>query len=358
MPQQKKSAQGHLQDFFASPVRSQAEIRKDLVARTRKGGITLVVGAGISVPRGVPSWDSLARAMWKTAFGERQSPWEGGETSPKGLPQFLPIVFELVYRKLGSQDAFAKALRTNLYSKSVKYPRNDEKFEKSSESLAVLARLMLQEFNRQQERRIDAVITLNADDLLEQAAMTLVNRKLEKMKAPIYPFKIVGASTHKDLMREVPRRIPIYHIHGFLAQRPQFYDLEYMLVFSDLQYWSTSASALTFANRIVSWALTESCCLFVGLSMTDINLLRWLALRTLEFERDVSAAVESNRITVKGLLNSFPRHFWIRPDSSDPSGFLTRFMRLRGIESVEIRDWKGKSFQSLIEKCFPKANNK
>lgn len=354
--EEKKTGQQYLQELFEEPVRSMAEIREALIERTQRGGITLVVGAGVSVPRNVPNWENLAKTMWKTAFGEKQSPWEGGETSPKALPQFLPIVFELVYRKLG-EEAFAEALRKNLYTKTVRYPRDDEKFESSSESLAVLGRLLIQEFEREQGRRIDAVITLNADELLEQAVITLVNRKA-KGKYPGHPFHVIGMSTHRDLGRQKKRRIPIYHVHGFIPQRPGFFDFKYMLVFTDHQYWSTSASALTFANRIVSWALSESCCVFVGLSMTDINLIRWLALRALEFERDVTEAVESHDDAVGNILHTFSRHFWIRPRSADPTGFLSWFMRLRGIESVGIGEWKGNTFQKLIEECFPRANNK
>src|SRR6185436_10684472 len=110
----------------------QDQIQEKLAARTRKGGITLVVGAGVSLSRGLPDWNTLAKAMWKTAFGEGQSPWEGGDTSPQRLPQFLPIVFELVYQQLGNRDKFAEELRKNLYTKNVKYPRDDEKFETSS----------------------------------------------------------------------------------------------------------------------------------------------------------------------------------------------------------------------------------
>lgn len=348
---EKKSAQQHLIDFFDEPVRPAPEIRESLITRTKKGGITLIVGAGLSIPRGLPNWEDLAKAMWKSAFGEKPSPWEGGDSSPQKIPQFLPIVFELVYRKLG-QDEFARVLKKNLYTKNVKYPRDDESFEHSSESLAVLARLLVQEFNRGEKRRIDAVITLNADELLEQAAITLVARASKKYSG--HPFHVVGMSTHRDLRRQIRRPIPIYHIHGFVPQGRGFWDLTYMLVFTDLQYWSTSASALTFANRIVSWAINESCCLFIGLSMTDINLIRWFALRALEFERDVIETVNRTSGILDNVTGTFHRHFWIRPGSSDPTGFLSRFMRLRGIESVEIGEWKTKSFQGLMQKCFPK----
>ena len=349
----KKTGQQYLQELFAKSVTPIPEMREALIERTQRGGITLVVGAGVSVPRNVPNWENLAKAMWKAAFHKEQSPWEAGDTSPKTLPQFLPIVFELVYRELG-EEKFANTLRENLYSKDVRYPRDDKEFESSSESLAVLSRLLVQEFEREQGRRIDAVITLNADELLEQAAITIVRRKT-KGAYPGHPFDVIAMSTHKDLGRLKKRLIPIYHIHGFIPQRPGSYDFNYMLVFTDHQYWSTSASALTFANRIVSWVLSESCCVFVGLSMTDINLIRWLALRTLEFERDVTEAVESRHDAVGSMVRRFSKHFWIRPPSSDPTGFLSRFLRLRGIESVEIGEWKEKSFQDLIEECFPKG---
>ena len=44
--------------------------------------------------------------------------------------------------------------------------------------------------------------------------------------------------------------------------------------------------AATFANRILSTALGEGRCVFIGLSMTDINILRWLALRIAMFDLD------------------------------------------------------------------------
>src|SRR5215468_3452489 len=59
-----------------------------------------------------------------------------------------------------------------------------------------------------------------------------------------------------------------------------------MPVFTDSQYWSTSATTTSFANRVMASALSEGQCVFIGLSMTDINLLRWLALRNLDRDRD------------------------------------------------------------------------
>src|SRR5258706_12860147 len=98
-------------------------------------------------------------------------------------------------------------------------------------------------------------------------------------------------------------------------------------------------------------------CVFLGLSMTDINLLRWLALRALERDRD---EFEGNRRAAwvghgfrSSLRRQFMRHFWIRPDSDDRGQFLSEFLALRGVQAVPIADWDGNSLHRLLQKCFP-----
>jgi len=144
---------------------------RDLICASQRGGITLVLGAGISVSRGLPNWNSLAQDLWREAFGRRRSPWQttSEAKSPLEVPQFLPIVFELAYKKLGKEQ-FLKALRTKLYRNAQRWNR---RFSESHETLAVLARLVVQEFKRGRDRRIERIVTLNADDLLEQAVSAL-----------------------------------------------------------------------------------------------------------------------------------------------------------------------------------------
>ena len=344
--------------------------RADLIRASSRGGITLVLGAGISVARGLPNWNSLAQDLWRKAFGRRKSPWDTAAEakSPREVPQFLPIVFELAYEKLGA-ERFLAALRTKLYQKA-RFPIKDRKFSRSHESLAVLARLIVQEFRRGRERRIDSVITLNADDMFEQAAFALVGGASWKLGEEV--VRVVARPTHSALRGDRFRPIPVYHIHGFLPSNiasnygarsgrsgMTFADsFDHMLVFTDAQYWSTSATALAFANRVMLSALSETRCVFIGLSMTDINLLRWLALRTLERDRDVrevrSLTGSPAVIQVKWMKRMFDRHFWIRPASDDPTGFLSEFLAVRGIQSVELKNWTGVEFQRLIQKCFPK----
>ena len=345
--------------------------RADLIRASSRGGITLVLGAGISVARRLPNWNSLAQDLWREAFPRRKSPWNAAAKvkSPREVPQFLPIVFELAYAKLGAQP-FLDTLRTKLYQKA-RFPVKDRKFSRSHESLAVLARLIVQEFRLGRDRRVDSIITFNADDMLEQAACALGGGFSWKLGEEV--VRIVARPTHAALRGDRFRPIPVYHIHGFVpsniasnyrvrhgGQGRAFTDSsDYMLVFTDAQYWSTSATALAFANRVMLSALSETRCVFIGLSMTDINLLRWLALRTLERDRDLTELRgfdqrPATTLQVQREKQMFNRHFWIRPASDDPTGFLSRFLAVRGIRSVKLRNWTGLEFQRLIQKCFPK----
>jgi len=229
-----------------------SSVRTRLVARAQRGGITLVIGAGVSLSRGVPNWESLAKLLWVQAFGKRRSPWETFDAarSPRQVPQFLPIIFELAYRELG-ETMFLEALRKNLYSK-VRYPGDDQDFNRSNESLAVIARLIVQEYKRASNRRIDAIITLNADDLIEQAVNTVAGLSRPPPEREI--VRVVARPTHSHLGGPLRRPIPVYHIHGFVpsnhtAHYGKYFD--HMLVFTDTQYWSTSAAGSTFANRVI-----------------------------------------------------------------------------------------------------------
>jgi hypothetical protein len=330
--------------------------RARLVARAKHGGITLVVGAGISRSRHIPMWDDLAQLVWGEAFGDRPSPWTISDPghSPREVPQFLPIIFELAYRKLG-ETAFLEVLRKHLYA-NARYPREDGTFKRSNESLAVISRLIVQEHKRDRRRRINAIITFNVDDLLEQGVSVVAGLRRWSFDSEI--VRVYARGTHSDPVRALNRPVPLYHVHGFVPsnhveQYGQYFD--HMLVFTDAQYWSSSSTGQAFANRVISSALSEGCCIFLGLSMTDINILRWLALRTIERDRDVSA-VQGRRFALRQeeTINSgFDRHFWIRPQSNDPTGFMSEFLRLRGVDTVDIEGWDGRSFQGLIEQCFP-----
>jgi SIR2-like domain len=353
--------------------------RAQLINAARDGGITLVLGAGISMARGIPDWNSLAKAVWEDAFPDKPSPWTSSTgPSPTALSQFLPIIFERVYRER-KEAGFIDLLRKHLYAHA-RLPSKDPDFSKSKESLAVLARLLVAEHRRKGNRRIGSVITFNADNLIEQAVQRVVNPRQTSSTTGSEVVRPIIRSTHRFAGQSSTPVISVYHIHGYLTPADWYGFDSRMLVFTDSQYWSTSASATSFANRVMSTALSEGRCVFIGLSMTDINLLRWLALRNLDRDRDQLSFEQSRLLnwisdrasesdvlldTVRSYLERgsanpsraldghFRRHFWIRPPSTDPSGFLSDFLSYRGIQAVDINSWHDSSFHKLMSECFP-----
>src|SRR4051794_40889525 len=116
---------------------------------------TLVLGAGVSLSRGVPSWDALARSLCGS-LGVSLPP-DAATIHPLGLP----IAFELAERacaRRGGGPSFADRLRAQMYAGLVEDPPKD--------TLAVLARLLVRQ-QADPHGKIRRVVTFNADDLLE-----------------------------------------------------------------------------------------------------------------------------------------------------------------------------------------------
>ncbi len=351
-----------------------------LAKQTQKGDVTLVLGAGVSLSVGLPNWDQLAQRVWEKALPKLPSPWDiEDDLSPKRNPQFLPIVFERAFYALGP-NKFTQCLRESLYA-DFKMPQAAT-LRKSDSTLAVMARTILQEYRAGHAKRIKRVITLNADDLIEQAVKRLYNNKSAILKP------ITTSAGRPNLGRP---EIPIYHVHGFLPHEKNWASLfgldkqwdqirQLAQIFTDTQYWRSASSILSFGNRTMGNALFDSRCLFIGLSMTDINVLRWLALRYYEADqvyqvqqqlRDKSLGLDQAQKGFGGLLKKavstlndwqlqshFRQHYWIRTDKADPSGFLSDFLTIRGVQSVSLSSWRDNSLKQLMRQCFPPITKK
>lgn len=312
---------------------------KRLQEAARDGAITLLLGAGTSIPHRVPGWAAVSRAVWRRAFPDEPTP------EPPALP--IPLALELCARKLEG-EAFVQVLKDALYSE-VK-PLSRRELGRSHESLAVVARTLIQEQARGAHRRIQRVISFNADDLLEQAVGLLAPRGARVLKT------IVRASQHPERGLGT-QPIPVYHLHGYLPQRAGaewHHGAPDSLVFTDAQYWSSVAEPSSFANRVMQFALHDSRCVFLGLSMTDLNLMRWLALRTLEVEADKVSQFSRGKLgdVRRATRRALDRHFWIRPEADDPAGCTARWLQIRGVTPVTIRSWADDSLEKLFAECF------
>ncbi len=374
-----------------------------LVRDASHGPVTFVLGAGVSAARGVPCWFDLAADMYFGVTGERPAWLTRGhdDTSnlqrarellrgklddafiarlhacpPEPHPLALPIVFERIETALAEQrsrprahknidgadddgleevdETFASLLRDAMYRR-VRRPRS-----RSPDTLAALARVL-----RDQQRypwgRIKRVITFNADDLLEREVHAGMNP--EEQAPIVWP---IARASHNAPDRPAANglpSVPIYHIHGFLPRDPEerwWADAPDTLVFTESQYWLSLATPLSFANRVMINALHDSHCVFIGLSMTDINIMRWLGIRYIEIQTDrltqKRITGHNARLGVEALTRrSLMRHYWVRTQGADPTGLVSSHLFRRGVTSVVLEAW-GPLFAKLMKACFPEES--
>jgi hypothetical protein len=111
------------------------EARSRLVQDAYKGGLTLVLGAGVAGACNVATWRELALRLWREAFGH-----ELPEIADD--PRFYPFVFEHVQAALG--DRFAERLKETLYANH-HVPSREELLQSRTNTLAVVARVVARE---------------------------------------------------------------------------------------------------------------------------------------------------------------------------------------------------------------------
>lgn len=344
--------------------KQQRHARASLIKAARAGGIALVLGAGVSISRGVPSWAGLVKALWDEVAHRPSPKWLANAATPPH-PLGLQIVLEEIEfylrRHLAQQDGIGyEAVDKRLVERELAARIGQKLYANESpantfDTLEILVELLRAD-QRRTSRRIAQVITFNADDLLEREA----NRDTRGGEAPVL-WPVPRASFHPRRSRGANDCAPItvYHLHGFLPKsRAYKRRAPDTLVFTDAQYWESVANPASFANRVMSMALQEYRCVFIGMSMTDVNLMRWLGLRQIEFMAD---RVSHYEVQGKGRAaaedkarEALGRHYWISAESDDPERLIASHLERRGVATVTLPEW-GEPFSALMEECFGAA---
>jgi hypothetical protein len=336
--------------------------RDALIGACREGPVTLFLGAGISHSRGVPLWDDVVARLTEWLQGESNDD-EGTLDAVRALvrerlgdevascitmrrhPLEPQLALEWIQAQLACADVRARvAERLGIGDASfvallrrALYEDVRARDAASPDALGAVGEVVRAEWDRGRERVLVRIVTLNADDLLEREVADDGVARLQPIARP---------SRYPELGRDgAPPPIPVYHVHGFLPEDTR--DPEgsnERLVFTDDQFWSTTASPLSFANRVVANALHDTRCVFAGLSMRDVNLLRWLAVHFEEVASDARTRGEPPEL--------LRRHFWIHTPDDDPTGVLAEVLARRGVVSVQLPSWRGTQFSELLRTCF------
>jgi hypothetical protein len=209
--------------------------------------ISLFVGAGVSMEAGLPPWGELvARLLEGVATeldGEDRAEWVW-LTLEEG-----PLAAAAVARSLyGDEVEFRRALRRALYA-------DRAPGDYAPGALAGQIAWLKQRLGPRLR-----VLTANFDGLLEQALGEVG----------------LDAVSYVRARNEPDERAAVWHLHGRLMQNRTGRDWlsTGQLVLAEGDY--VQSTYATWPQEYVADRLRDSLCVFVGLSMTDPNFIRWL----------------------------------------------------------------------------------
>lgn len=223
--------------LVAEPGNDPAEVIDKLATAERP--ITFVVGAGASMEAGLPSWAALVRGMLEDVAPAIEAP--ARQAWMEAISDGGLLAAAAVARALcGDHDRFRTILRDRLYRG--RSPLSYEPGPLLDEVAAFKAA-----FPEQVE-----LVTFNYDDLLERALRTLDVRSEGRVDDVSKPGVAV-----------------VRHLHGRVdAHRSDH------IVLSEDDYARFPDHA-GWQDRVMGRAF-DGLCVFVGLSLTDQNLLRWM----------------------------------------------------------------------------------
>jgi SIR2-like protein len=234
--------------------------------RTRQ--LSLFLGAGVSIPYGLPSWNNLVLEL---LFEQAQTTRRLGGMWPhyrRAVASWMTDYFDydplvlarMVERDLrfkkragaasragGRPELFLERLRTHMYA-NYRVPRGRTTLQAISELVA----------KGTKRSGVDAVVTFNFDDLLE--------RELRQRRVPVCPV------TSSD--RQHGAGLRVIHAHGYVPRSGPLSRKD--IIFTEPDYHRLTESMFHWSLSEVVERLRKSTVLFIGLSMSDPNLRRLL----------------------------------------------------------------------------------
>ena len=225
--------------------------------------VTLFLGAGFSASSGIPTWNQLIEQICSTFFYH----WEFSEKNGTGsIPKNLSIAFWENFMWSNNAKQLSKTLSQNnpinvaeqiksrirpvdwIYLiRKLLYYQNDIK---SSKLLNEIAELFSTEY-------ISTTLTSNYDDLLEQ------HMRKNGIKCKPIVFKPFKKSSEKVII----------HPHGIL---PINGGEKTRIIFSESEFIEEFSKPYSWTNVVQLNEFNQATCLFIGISFTDINLIKLL----------------------------------------------------------------------------------
>jgi hypothetical protein len=305
-------------------------------------GLVLVVGAGISTASRLPGWKEMLVRVGENCWGR------GGREKVEKLLQAgmsLPAIAGVLQSECGNSPVlFQRQLKKALYRD---FPFREQALQPKkragqmrdlvdfvdgrspgaarNSTLAAVAALCVrrsEDGNFLPNPRVHAVVTSNVDVLLRTY-----------MRAR-YGEWLLGTVESPRRTRRAGK-VPTYYMHGFLryyARVREPGDEPSPCVFTEEEYFDFFNRPYSVFNYTMLYLLREYNCLFVGMSMQDLNIRRLLHYSTAELRGPAQA-----RPTRTGL-----RHFAMlkRPDDPELERLTDISLRRIGARALWIDDFE------------------
>jgi len=250
-------------------------VLSQLTRAYNSGRLTIVLGAGVSVDYGLPSWNTLLQTLLARTFKRDKS--ENGRS----------LLFAEVFNNIFGPNALVAARYL-----SNEYKEGKLEFEKEVRKLLygqvktdftspLMTELVQLCAAPGKSPNLDSIITYNYDDVLEA--------ELDKATIKV-PYKSIFKIGQNPKQKE----LPIYHVHGYVPRKGNLTEDNQITLGEDL-YHHQYTNVYNWQNLTQLNKFKDSSCLFIGSSLSDPNQRRLLDIANVQ----------------RGANNS-PEHFIIK----------------------------------------------
>lgn len=241
-----------------------------------RGNLTFYLGAGVSKPNGLPSWEELVQALYFTTLQDESyinqlRPFPNylfalAEWVLKQKNEPLDIIIRKIKQWYEGKD-FMSMLSNTLYASfgrenfGINIHGLPEAILNKNKTLNAIIDCCIH--SDPGVKGLRSIVTYNYDNLLELGLEKFPEKKDNFL--PIY-------KVHQPLL---PNKIPIYHVHGYIPYQKNdtIYD---EILFSEEQYNGAFQDPFYWGNVIQVNQFTNVTGLMIGISLSDRNTRRIL----------------------------------------------------------------------------------